>query len=158
MTVHWQDIPVFSIAIGAAVAAKGLKDGKLSKDGAFAALCVGVLMLSTSLHVFGITLLVFYFIGSRATQVGKDLKVKFETGDKVGHGQRDAVQLDSLMGATVQQTLYSKDTKRVLTDDGEGIHSAKDVTVISGKNWLSNNQVNLVSSALTAVLISYIGM
>ncbi|KAG9057037.1 hypothetical protein FS842_008871 [Serendipita sp. 407] len=294
MIAHWRDIPIFSIAIGTLVAGKGLKDGKLSMDGALAAFFVGILMLSTSLRVFGVTLLAFYFIGSRATRVGKKLKVKLEEGEGVGHGQRDAVQvfcnslpafiaslawrarltdsffsplffgpitkiydpnrtcslspdydwsyvlilialgqfgcslgdtlaselgilsksqpilittlrpvppgtngavsllgtmvsilgggligltmatvifiensacrtlgytpfaklvvlglvsgglgslLDSLMGATIQQTLYSKDTKRVLTNEVV-VQTAKEVTVIAGRNWLSNNQLS----------------
>ncbi|KAG8823185.1 hypothetical protein FRC18_010784 [Serendipita sp. 400] len=64
--------------------------------------------------------------------------------------------LDSLMGATIQQTLYSKDTKRVLTDEVV-VQTVKEVTVIAGRNWLSNNQVNLISSIATAILIGYMG-
>ncbi|CCA69894.1 hypothetical protein PIIN_03834 [Serendipita indica DSM 11827] len=306
-----QELPVFSLLISAIVTWKGLKDGKLSFDGAVAAFFVGFAMLSTPLHVFGITLLVLYFVGSRATRVGKAHKVKMEEGAKVGLGARDAVQaclatppafiacllwrarftdsrlsafigvqqskpynsnttcaidptygdrvsyalvlaalgqfgcslgdtlaselgilskskpilvttlkkvppgtngamsvlgtavsvggggligltmslvllvdnpacrdlgyipflklcllgifaggfgslLDSFLGATVQQTLYSTKTERILTEDGE-TKPGSSVKVISGRNLLSNNQVNLVSAIVTTLVVAYIG-
>ena len=46
--------------------------------------------------------------------------------------------VDSLLGATVQQTRYSKTKKLVLQDDSKDI----DVNVISGMNLLTNNQVS----------------
>ncbi len=90
---HLRDIPVFSIVIGAYISWSGLRKKSLSKDGAISAFLVGTTMLSTRLHVFGITLLVFYFTGSRATKVGKGLKAKLEDGIREGAGQRDAIQV-----------------------------------------------------------------
>jgi uncharacterized membrane protein len=90
-----QDIPIIPLLIGAAVAWRGLKKGSLSMDGALAAFFVGSTMLSTELRVFGITMLVFYFTGSRATRVGKELKAKLEDSVREGAGQRDAVQVCS---------------------------------------------------------------
>jgi uncharacterized membrane protein len=90
-----QDIPIIPLLIGAGVAWRGLKKGSLSMDGALAAFVVGSTMLSTELRVFGITMLVFYFMGSRATRVGKELKAKLEDGVREGAGQRDAVQVCS---------------------------------------------------------------
>ncbi|KAF8582403.1 hypothetical protein K439DRAFT_1391736 [Ramaria rubella] len=61
--------------------------------------------------------------------------------------------LDSLMGATIQRTRYSKSSKKILQDDtvaGPG----DEVIVVSGLNLLTNGQINLVSSALTAVLVA----
>ena len=46
--------------------------------------------------------------------------------------------MDSLLGATVQQTRYSKTKKLVLQDDSKDV----DVNVISGRNLLTNNQVS----------------
>ena len=45
--------------------------------------------------------------------------------------------VDSLLGATVQQSRYSKTKKFVLQDDRKDV----DVEVISGRNFLTNNQV-----------------
>ena len=45
--------------------------------------------------------------------------------------------VDSLLGATVQQSRYSKTKKVVLQDDSKDV----DVNVISGRNLLTNNQV-----------------
>jgi uncharacterized membrane protein len=83
------------LLVGGAVAWRGLKKGSLSMDGALTAFVVGSTMLSTELRVFGITMLVFYFAGSRATRVGKELKAKLEDGVREGAGQRDAVQVCS---------------------------------------------------------------
>ena len=46
--------------------------------------------------------------------------------------------VDSLLGATVQQTRYSKTKKVVLQDGSKDV----DVNVISGRNLLTNNQVS----------------
>ena len=46
--------------------------------------------------------------------------------------------VDSLLGATIQQTRYSKTKKLILQDDSKDV----DVKVISGMNLLTNNQVN----------------
>jgi len=64
--------------------------------------------------------------------------------------------IDSFLGATVQETLYSTITKRILTDDSKP-EARSAVSVISGRDFLSNNQVNLVSSTLTALFIAFIG-
>jgi len=64
--------------------------------------------------------------------------------------------IDSLLGATVQQTRFSSKTKRILQD--ETVVSRQDsssIQVISGLNLLTNNQVNLVSSIATALVIGY---
>jgi uncharacterized membrane protein len=58
--------------------------------------------------------------------------------------------LDSVLGATVQKTRYSVDRRLVLQDGG---NDERDVKVISGMDLLTNNQVNLLSSFLTALLV-----
>jgi len=58
--------------------------------------------------------------------------------------------VDSLMGATIQRTRYSSDRRLVLQD---GSFGGKDVRVISGLDLLTNNQVNLLASLLTCVLV-----
>ena len=49
-------------------------------------------------------------------------------------------QLDSLMGATIQRTRYSSETKKILQDHSEA-PTGSDIKVISGINILTNNQV-----------------
>ena len=56
--------------------------------------------------------------------------------------------VDSVMGATIQQTRYSSEKDLVLQKGSLG----KDVQVISGFNILTNNQVNLLSSLLTTIV------
>lgn len=61
--------------------------------------------------------------------------------------------LDSLLGATVQRTRLSERTKKILTDESGKPLQGDDVKVLSGRNILSNNQVNLLSSILTALVM-----
>lgn len=51
----------------------------------------------------------------------------------------DDNQVDSLLGATVQQTRYSKTKRVVLQDENK---TTEGVQVISGMNVLTNNQVS----------------
>jgi hypothetical protein len=50
------------------------------------------------------------------------------------------LQLDSILGATIQRTCYSSKTKRIFQDH-TGQPAGSDVKVISGINILTNNQV-----------------
>lgn len=59
--------------------------------------------------------------------------------------------VDSLLGATVQQTRYSKEKRVVLTSED---YSHNDYKVISGFNVLTNNQVNLLSSFLSTLVVA----
>ncbi|KAF9269395.1 hypothetical protein L218DRAFT_265238 [Marasmius fiardii PR-910] len=59
--------------------------------------------------------------------------------------------IDSFLGATVQQTRYNADEKKVLQDEST---LKGPVKIISGWNLLTNNQVNVVSSILTSFWIS----
>ncbi|RUS14054.1 integral membrane protein DUF92-domain-containing protein [Endogone sp. FLAS-F59071] len=57
--------------------------------------------------------------------------------------------LDSLLGATVEQSLYSPNSGKIISS-----HSTPQgkVEVVSGMNLLSGNQINLVSSFVTAIV------
>jgi uncharacterized membrane protein len=64
--------------------------------------------------------------------------------------------LDSLLGATLQRTQYSNTSKRILTDASIAPEDGSDdVKVVSGLDVLSNNNVNLISSTLTAIALGY---
>lgn len=52
--------------------------------------------------------------------------------------------VDSLLGATVQETLYSEDEKKIVNTKGDHIK------VISGVALLDNHQVNFITSLFTA--------
>lgn len=58
--------------------------------------------------------------------------------------------VDSLLGATLQQTLYSDKQRRVVQAKGAGAKA------ISGVDVLSNDGVNLLSSAGSALLMAWI--
>ncbi|TBU56519.1 integral membrane protein DUF92-domain-containing protein [Dichomitus squalens] len=63
--------------------------------------------------------------------------------------------LDSLLGATLQRTRYVNTTKRIWTEEAGALDATADVKVISGLDMLTNNQVNLLSSVATAVLLGF---
>jgi uncharacterized membrane protein len=58
--------------------------------------------------------------------------------------------IDSLLGATVQFSGYDRERNMTVQKDGPSIEK------ISGRNILSNNQVNFVSSFLTSILAVWI--
>jgi len=64
--------------------------------------------------------------------------------------------VDSFLGATLQRTRYVVDSKLILQDHSE-TPTGSDVKVISGLNVLTNNQVNFLSSVLTAVTLGCMG-
>lgn len=84
--------PIIPFLIATLLAVHGLRKRSLSPSGAVTAFLVGFTTLSTKLRVFGISLIVFYAIGSRATRVGKALKAKLEEGND-GAGYRTAFQV-----------------------------------------------------------------
>lgn len=55
--------------------------------------------------------------------------------------------IDSFLGATIQRTSYSSEKKQIS-------YKKEGVTVISGLDILTNNQVNLLSSGATAFLVA----
>ena len=57
--------------------------------------------------------------------------------------------IDSLLGATIQQTYYDQDTKLVYQKDDDKPSSAN---LVGGINMLTNEQVNVVSVALTTAI------
>ncbi|EPS98319.1 hypothetical protein FOMPIDRAFT_153697 [Fomitopsis schrenkii] len=61
--------------------------------------------------------------------------------------------LDSFMGATIQRTRYSNTAKRILTDESPEPTKSADIKVVSGLNILTNNQVNLLSSIVVALVL-----
>ncbi|KAJ9112560.1 hypothetical protein QFC19_000577 [Naganishia cerealis] len=71
--------------------------------------------------------------------------------------------LDSLLGATLQQTLYDADEKKILLDGAAEeqrklVGVAANNQVVSGLEVLTNNQVNFISSATIALLSGFCGV
>lgn len=71
------------LAIGLAV--HGLRKGSLCKSGALTALLVGYATMANPLPVFGVTLIMFYLTGSKATKVKADVKAKLEVEAQQSH-------------------------------------------------------------------------
>ena len=86
------DRPWLEFLIAAYLGSSGVRKGSLSPSGGIAAFVVGFSMLATPLRSFGISLIVFYLVGSKATKKGKDIKAKLEEGHQAA-GYRNANQV-----------------------------------------------------------------
>lgn len=86
-------------------------------------------------------------------------KLQPEMRLKVGLEGRTNTQLDSLLGATLQRTLYSTVDGRVLTDhsDRKRATAADVVTIGPGIDVLSNSAVNAVCGAVMATIGWWVG-
>ncbi|KAF9442918.1 hypothetical protein P691DRAFT_680567 [Macrolepiota fuliginosa MF-IS2] len=71
---------VVPLVLALGLSAHGIRKKSLSPSGALTAFFVGYGSLSGGLWAFGITLIGFYLIGSRATKYGKQRKAKLEDG------------------------------------------------------------------------------
>jgi uncharacterized membrane protein len=78
------------------------------------------------------------------------------------HLRTARTQIDSLLGATLQQTVYDAGSGKILLDNVAdeknklvGLDSSKR-EVVSGLKVLTNNQVNFVSSATVALISGYL--
>lgn len=71
-------------------------------------------------------------------------------------------KIDSLLGATLQQTIYDANSGKVLLDkvadrkNRLGSLESSRREVVSGLKVLTNNQVNFVSSATVALISGYV--
>ncbi|KAG8899913.1 hypothetical protein FRC00_000683 [Tulasnella sp. 408] len=99
--------PLIPFGIAIFLATHGLRKKSLSPSGAFTALIVGFLIMAAPLKAFGISLIVFYLTGSRATKVGKERKASLEEGHMEA-GYRDGWQvLSNSFTALIASTLWS---------------------------------------------------
>ncbi|KAG7444122.1 uncharacterized protein BT62DRAFT_987973 [Guyanagaster necrorhizus] len=95
------EIPYVALLIATLLAVHGLRKKSLSFSGAVTAFIVGTLMMAGDTKVFGVALIFFYLVGSRATRYGKQRKAKLEDGYTEG-GERTGWQvLSNSCGALV---------------------------------------------------------
>lgn len=86
------DVPLVPLLLAALLGFHGLRKRSLSPSGALAAFLVGFAMMAVPLRAFGVSLIIFYLAGSRATKVGKQLKAQLEDGHQEA-GYRSAAQV-----------------------------------------------------------------
>ncbi|KAJ3825746.1 integral membrane protein DUF92-domain-containing protein [Lentinula raphanica] len=75
-----ESVPLIPLLVSSLLSFNGLRKKSLSPGGAATAFIVGLLMMAGGLKVFGISLIVFYLTGSRATKFGKLRKAQLEDG------------------------------------------------------------------------------
>ncbi|KAF9068045.1 integral membrane protein DUF92-domain-containing protein [Rhodocollybia butyracea] len=117
-------------------------NGGVSAFGVFASLAGGAIMGLTA----GACLILE---SSKCRESWMEILLSMIWWGTVGGGTGSLV--DSLLGATVQQTKFSENKKLILQDESPLTGPIK---VISGINVLTNNQVNVVSSIFTCLWIS----
>ncbi|CAE6533712.1 unnamed protein product [Rhizoctonia solani] len=123
-------------------------NGAMSRAGTLASLAGGVIM--------GITMFISLLIESPAcrNEVGS-LVISFVLAGACGGLGGSA--LDSLIGATIQRTEFSDVSGSIITDETKSRpRRAGEVKVIAGRDILTDNQVNLISSVVTGVLIGWL--
>ncbi|KNZ82297.1 Transmembrane protein 19, partial [Termitomyces sp. J132] len=96
-----------AVSIASLLSVHGLRRRSLSPSGAATAFAVGFLTFAGALRVFGVALIVFYLIGSRATKYGKERKRRLEEG-YVEAGYRSGWQvLSNSAWAVIAVTLWN---------------------------------------------------
>lgn len=105
---------VVALVLATFLAFHGLKKKSLSPSGSAAAFVIGGLMMANELKTFGVSLIVFYLVGSRVTKVGKALKGKLEEGHQEA-GYRTAWQVlcnsfSAFLASLLWTGLFTKDS------------------------------------------------
>ncbi|KAG8936771.1 hypothetical protein FRC02_011350 [Tulasnella sp. 418] len=122
-----------SLIIPTVLAAHGYRKQSLSLSGSITAFIVGVLTFSAPLKTFGITMIVFYLVCSRATKVGKSIKEKLEDGHHEA-GRRDGYQvLSNSLAAVIATSIWAA------CFTSSSLH-ATIVTFLFGNNYTGWNQ------------------
>ncbi|CAE6479992.1 unnamed protein product [Rhizoctonia solani] len=123
-------------------------NGAMSRTGTLASIAGGVIM--------GVTMLVSLLIESPAcrSEIGSLAVSLILAGAFGGLG---GSALDSLIGATIQRTEFSGVSGSIITDETKSRpRRAGEVKVIAGRDVLTNNQVNFISSVITGALIGWL--
>ncbi|KAL5638908.1 hypothetical protein ACGC1H_003315 [Rhizoctonia solani] len=123
-------------------------NGAMSRTGTLASLAGGVIM--------GVTMLISLVIESPAcrSEIGSLAISLILAGAFGGLG---GSALDSLIGATIQRTEFSDVSGSIITDETKSRpRRAGEVKVIAGRDVLTNNQVNFISSVVTGALIGWL--
>lgn len=93
-----------SLLLALLISLRGLRSSSLSPSGALAAFLFGYLSLALPLRLFGVTLLGFYFAGSKVTKLKHSIKATYEELDKSqqgGGGKRNWIQVVCNAGVSV---------------------------------------------------------
>ena len=85
------EFPIVPLGLSVFLSIHGWRRRSLSPTGAICAVVIAFIMMAVPLRVFGVSCLVFYLIGSRATKVGKKLKNQLEVGHE-SEGYRNGWQ------------------------------------------------------------------
>jgi len=72
--------PWIEFLLAAYLGISGTRKRSLSPSGGITAFVVGFLMMAVPLRSFGVSLIIFYLVGSKATKVGKEVKARLEEG------------------------------------------------------------------------------
>jgi len=132
---------MIALILASLLSAHGLRKKSLSPSGAFTAFLVGFLMLGGSVYVFGVTLIGFYLIGSRATKYGKDRKARLEDGYHEG-GYRSGWQVlsnsvSALVACFLWNAAFAPSTIHAKIANGLGVDVNRHILGINHLNIYS---------------------
>jgi uncharacterized membrane protein len=91
-----RDFPIIPLGLSVLLSVQGLRRRSLSPSGSLCAMVIAFIMMAVPLRVFGVSCIVFYLLGSRATKMGKTLKGQLEVGH-VTEGYRNGWQVELLL-------------------------------------------------------------
>ncbi|KAF8452072.1 integral membrane protein DUF92-domain-containing protein [Boletus edulis BED1] len=105
--MSWTSLPILPFLIALYLSVNGARSRKLSPSGAVTAFLVGFAVMSTHVRAVGVSLVVFYLVGSKATKQGKQRKAQLEAGYQ-GSGYRTGWQvLCNSLAAVVACVIWS---------------------------------------------------
>ena len=110
--MFWTTLPVFPFLFALYLSVNGVKSRKLSPSGAVTAFVVGFTVMSTHVRAVGVSLVVFYLVGSRATK------------RKSSHASSPYGQLDEQGKRASSTKLSSKQGTKALATALDGRSSA----------------------------------
>lgn len=105
--IDLSDIQLIPLALSVFLAIHGWRKKSLSPTGALAAFAIGLSTMSVPVRTFGVSLIVFYLVGSRATKVGKNLKAQLEEGHQEAGYRSPAQVFCNSCSAFVASQLWS---------------------------------------------------
>ena len=126
-------IPI-AILVASMLARHGILKQSLSISGGLAALLVGFITFTSS-YRFGIILIVFYYTGSKLTNLRADIKIKLEEGFQIG-GQRNAYQV--LANSIVATVVAASYCYFVGTDRPISFASSRDIIYVGSYPFCRN--------------------
>jgi uncharacterized membrane protein len=101
-----REFPIIPLGLSVFLSVHGWRRRSLSPSGAICAVVAAFVMMAVPLRAFGVSCIVFYLLGSRATKAGKKLKSELEAGH-ASEGYRNGWQVRFLLRRTKSDVSFT---------------------------------------------------